>query len=99
LRAEFEHRLQVLQQNGEQPDPRDAQIARLRNEITTLKERLTQSASTISELTGFQAQALARLAAQHDEIIRLRRQASQAATVRRLPHPYPGREEINDQHR
>ncbi len=85
LRAEFEQRLQALQQAGERPDPRDAQITRLKNEITELKERLTQSASTISELTGFRAQALARLAAQHDEITRLRRDVQQAASVRRLP--------------
>jgi hypothetical protein len=94
LRAEFEQRLQEFQQNGGQPDPRDAQIAKLKNEITTMKGRLTQSASTISELTGFRAQALARLAAQHDEITRLRRMASQAATIRHLPAPgAPSRKE------
>jgi hypothetical protein len=94
LRAEFEQRLQEFQQNGAQPDPRDAQIEKLKNEITTMKGRLTQSASTISELTGFRAQALARLAAQHDEITRLRRMASQAATIRHLPAPgTPSRKE------
>jgi septal ring factor EnvC (AmiA/AmiB activator) len=92
LRAEFEQRLQALQQNSEQPDRRDAQITRLRNEIDTLKERLTQSASKISDLTGFRARALARLAAQHDEITRLRHLASQAAAIRRLPPPKPARE-------
>lgn len=67
------------------PTPRDAQITRLKNEITALKQRLTQSAGTISELTSFRTQALARLAAQHDEVLRLRSQAGAAATIRRVP--------------
>ena len=48
LRAEFEQRLHDLQQTGERPDPRDAQITRIKDEITTLKRRLTQSADTIN---------------------------------------------------
>lgn len=62
LREEFERRLGALGQAGERPDPRDAQITRLKHEIARLKERLAQSAATISELTDFRAQALARLA-------------------------------------
>lgn len=85
LRAEFERRLQTLQQAGDQPDPRDAQIARLKNEIATLKQRLTESASTIDELTEFRTQALAQLATQHDEITRLRASAAAASRVRQLP--------------
>ena len=73
LRAEFEHASQAPRA-GEQPDPRDAQITRLKDEITRLKERLAQSDATITELTGFRSQALARLAAQHDEITRLRQE-------------------------
>jgi capsule polysaccharide export protein KpsE/RkpR len=88
LRREWQ-RLQALQQAGERPDPRDAQIARLKDEITALKQRLAQSAGTISDLAGFRTQALARLAAQHDEITQLRRQAQQAANVRRLPTATP----------
>ena len=87
LRAEFEQRLQALQQAGQRPDPRDAQITRLKNETTTQKERLTQSASAISELTGFRAQALARLAAQHDEITRLRTALGARGNIRSLPRP------------
>jgi CII-binding regulator of phage lambda lysogenization HflD len=85
LRTEFERRLHTLQQTGEQPDPRDAQITRLKNEITALKQRLSASTSTIDELTEFRTQALARLAAQHDEISRLRSSANAASHVRRLP--------------
>jgi hypothetical protein len=87
LRAEFERRLSARQQAGGSPDPRDAQIDRLKNEITALKERLTQSASTISELTGFRSQALARLAAQHDGIRHLRTSAIAASSIPRLPRP------------
>ena len=79
LRTEFEQRLEQLRNAGEQPDPRDAQVARLKDEITRLKERLAQSDATTSELAGFRDQALARLAAQHHEITRLRREAHMAA--------------------
>jgi predicted RNase H-like nuclease (RuvC/YqgF family) len=87
LREEFEQRLRELDQAGEQPDPRDAQVTRLKDEIARLKERLAQSAATITELTDFRGQALARLAAQHDEITRLRHDLLRAATIRRLPAP------------
>jgi hypothetical protein len=85
LREEFERRLQALGEAGEQPDPRDAQVTRLKDEATRLKERLAQSAAAISDLTDFRTQALARLAAQHDEITRLRQQSEGIATARRLP--------------
>jgi hypothetical protein len=87
LRTEFEQRLNALLDAGERPDPRDAQVARLKDEIARLKERLTESDSTIGELTGFRSQALARLAAQHNEITHLRQQVRLAARVRRLPAP------------
>lgn len=85
LRAEFEERLQTLQQAGECPDPRDAQIIRLKKAITTLKERLAQSTITIDELTDIRSQTLAQLAAQHDEITRLRNSAAAISRVTRLP--------------
>ena len=89
LRQEFEQKLQDIQQDGEQPDPRDAQVTRLKNEIIQLRERLARSAGTIADLTGFRDRALARLAAQHDEITRLRHDLQRAATIRRLPAPAP----------
>jgi hypothetical protein len=85
LREEFERRFHALGQAGEQPDPRDAQITQLKDEITRLNERLVQSVATIIDLTEFRTQALARLAAQHDEILRLRRQVGPPAVIRRLP--------------
>jgi hypothetical protein len=87
LRVEFEQRLSTLQDTDQQPDPRDTQITHLKNDHTALKQRLTQANGTIDELTNFRTQALARLAAQHDEITRLRDFAAAAATsqVRQLP--------------
>ncbi|MFF2807943.1 hypothetical protein ACFVT2_12245 [Streptomyces sp. NPDC058000] len=50
-----------------------------------LKERLAQSEQTIDEPTDFRTQALARLAAQHEEIVHLRQTAADASLVTRLP--------------
>lgn len=95
LREEFERRLRELQQSGEQPDPRDAQVARLKDEITRLKERLARSDATISELAAFRGEALARLAAQHTEITRLRQEVRLAASIRRLPAPSPEEQHLS----
>ncbi|MGO9077934.1 MAG: hypothetical protein ACLQDY_02680 [Streptosporangiaceae bacterium] len=85
LREEFETRLAAIRATGDLPDPRDAQINRLNAETSALRERLARREETISQLTDFKTEALSRLAAQHEEITRLRRQADQAARVRRLP--------------
>jgi hypothetical protein len=85
LRAEFEHRLQQLQHAGETPDPKTAQIERLKADVGKLRNSLAQANSTIDELTGFRTQALARLAAQHHEILRLRPAADPNGNVTRLP--------------
>lgn len=52
-----------------------------------LKERLDQSEQTVDELTKFRTQALARLAAQHEEIVHLRGAADASNRVTRLPSP------------
>lgn len=85
LRVEFERRLQALQQAGEIPDPREAQITRLKAENVKLRKRLAQSEQTNQELGDFRTQALARLAAQHEEIVHLRTTAAETASVTRLP--------------
>ena len=87
LRAEFEDRLQHLQQAGQTPDPKAAQIDRMKTDISKLKDRLAQADQKITDLAGFRSQALARLAAQHEEIIRLREAASRTSRVTRLPAP------------
>jgi hypothetical protein len=87
LRTEFEHRLQHLQQAGQTPDPKAAQIDRMKTDIGKLKDRLAQADQKIAELTDFRSQALARLAAQHEEIVRLREAASRTSRVTCLPAP------------
>jgi hypothetical protein len=85
LRAEFEHRLQQLRQAGEAPDPRVAQIERLKAEVDKLKTNIALANSTIQDLTDFRSRALARLTAQHDEIIQLRAANHPTTAVTRLP--------------
>jgi hypothetical protein len=85
LRAEFERRLQQLQHAGQTPDTKLAQIERLKSDVVRLSDRLAQANSTIEQLSDFRTQALARLAAQHEEILRLRDGASRNANVTRLP--------------
>jgi hypothetical protein len=86
LRTEFEDRLQQLHQTGQAPDPRTAQITRLKAEIDHLRQRISQADQKIAELTDFRGQALPRLAAQHDEITRLRSAPLAGGNnVRRLP--------------
>lgn len=85
LRAEFERRLQPLQHAGQTPDTKLAQIERLKSDVDGLTDRLAQANSTIEQLSDFRTQALARLAAQHEEILRLRDGASRNANVTRLP--------------
>ncbi|MEV8030646.1 hypothetical protein [Streptomyces sp. NPDC086182] len=87
LRVEFERRLRALQDAGDIPDPREAQIARLKAENAKLKARIAQSDETIDELTDFRSQSLARLAAQHEEIVRLREASAGTTQVRRLTAP------------
>ncbi|MYV94249.1 hypothetical protein [Streptomyces sp. SID1034] len=87
LRVEFERRLNVMREAGEIPDPREAQISRLKAENTKLRERLAQSEQTVDGLTDFRTQALAQLAAQHEEIVRLREIAAGTTRVSHLPAP------------
>ncbi|WP_406318550.1 hypothetical protein [Streptomyces sp. NBC_00118] len=72
LRKEFERRLAALRASGEILDPRDAQIARLKEANANLKARLGISEAKEAEHDRFRELALSRLAAQHDEIERLR---------------------------
>jgi len=93
LREEFEARLKARQQAGDIPDRRDAQISRLKDENATLRQRIADRDTTITSLRDFRDQALARLAAQHDEISRLRREVQLATRIRRLPVPTPPAQE------
>jgi DNA-binding GntR family transcriptional regulator len=72
LGDEFLRRLEARREAGEAPDPRDAQIERLKAHNAELKDRVAARDKTIEELTRFKKLALSRLAAQHDEITHLR---------------------------
>lgn len=87
LRAEFEDRLRLLQEAGTTPDPKIAQVDRLKADNAKLKERLMKAEQTIAELGDLRSQTLARLAAQHEEILRLRAIAGTSARVAQLPAP------------
>jgi len=85
LRGEFETRLQAQREAGEISDPRLAQITRLKNENDALRQRLAERDHTIATLNNFKSDALSRLAAQHEEITRLRNTMRENNNVRRLP--------------
>jgi chromosome segregation ATPase len=70
---------------GRTPDPKTAQIERLKADIDKLNGRLAKANSTIEQLSDFRTQALAQLAVQHEEILRLRVAAARNANVTRLP--------------
>lgn len=78
LKTEFDQHLGRLRANGEQPDDRSAQLQRLKAEIVTLRERLSNTNKTIADLEAFRETALSRLAAQHDEICALRTKSEAA---------------------
>lgn len=84
LADEFERRLKALQAAGEVADPRAAHIERLKSDNATLKRRVAERDEQIEALTAFKDTALSRLAAQHDEMERLRRDSHAGATVRHL---------------
>lgn len=87
LKAEFDRQRTTTQQAGRQPDPRLAQIERLKTEVATLRERLSRKNTELDALKESQDTALSRLAAQHGEITQLRQQlaAQPDASVHRLP--------------
>lgn len=87
LRTEFENRLRRLQEAGQTPDPKIGQIDKLKTENGKLRQRLALTQQTVDELTGFRSQALARIAAQHDEIARLRTALTAGSSLARLPAP------------
>ena len=85
LKEDFERRITQARTAGQVTDPRDAQITRLKDDIQTLRQRLASREASIADLTEFKAQALSRLAAQHDELQQLRADAAQPGNIRHLP--------------
>jgi len=96
LKEEFERRLAAVHASGTAPDPRDAQVARLKAQNDDFRQKLAGRDAAIRDLKQFRELAMSRLAAQHDEITRLRRQAvpARAGNVRSLT-PRPDRAVAN----
>ncbi|PXX60398.1 hypothetical protein DFR70_110240 [Nocardia tenerifensis] len=73
LATEFNRRRELHEHNNTHgPDSRDTEISRLQHENTRLRVRIAEKDSAIEELTTFKTLSISRLAAQHDEITRLR---------------------------
>ncbi|WP_405884626.1 hypothetical protein OG762_41610 [Streptomyces sp. NBC_01136] len=81
LAAEFDQRLDALHQAGTIPDPKAAQMERLKNANAALKKRLEQSDAELAELKAFKQLALSRIAAQHLEVERLRAHVAEGSRV------------------
>ncbi len=84
LREEFEQRLRSIREAGQTPNPHQAQLAALKATITATTDRLARRDRTIAELTDFKNHALSQLAAQHEEITRLRAAVAGAGNLRAL---------------
>jgi len=76
LKEQFERDVAAAAAAGGHPDPRDAQIARLKAENAALKTRCAGQDQAIAALQDQRTLALSRLAAQHDEIQLLRTAAA-----------------------
>lgn len=76
LKDEFEKRRAAVWAAGQQPDPREARIARLRDQNQRLTHKLARTHTEFSELKERHQLALSVLAAKEDELQRLRRELS-----------------------
>lgn len=72
LAEEFERRRAAMLAVGVVVDPRVAQVDRLKDEVAVLRGQVAGRDEEIAELTEFKTMAVSRLAAQHEEIQRLR---------------------------
>ncbi|MET9689118.1 hypothetical protein ABZY81_11655 [Streptomyces sp. NPDC006514] len=85
IKEEFENRLGAAREATGEPDPRLAQIDRLKAEVSSLKGRLSRMKEEASEASEFKTLALSRLAEQHDEIQRLRATLQDRGNIHTLP--------------
>ncbi|MCX5238984.1 hypothetical protein OG824_27670 [Streptomyces prunicolor] len=85
LAEEFTRRLGELRAAGATVDPRDAQVDRLKQQVDELKKRITARDEQLAELSEFRVVAISRLAAQHDEIERLRTQVAKRSSLYTVP--------------
>jgi chromosome segregation ATPase len=81
LKVEFDQRMNRLRDNNHQPDPREAQITRLKAENVHLKTRISELTQQVVELRADQTTAISQLAAQHEELLRLRHDGADLTKV------------------
>jgi hypothetical protein len=84
LREEFEQRLHSIREAGQTPNSHQAQLASLKATIAGITDRLARRDRTIAELIDFKNHALSQLAAQHEEITRLRAAVASTGNLRVL---------------
>jgi chromosome segregation ATPase len=89
LKNEFEQRRKQLWEAREITDPREAHIARLKQHVEDLKRRIDDKDNELAGLKAFKIRAVSQIAAQHDELERIRRQLNRASRVTEL-HPQDG---------
>ncbi|MFC9201317.1 hypothetical protein ACFT79_09360 [[Kitasatospora] papulosa] len=87
LAEEFERCIAALREAGTTPDPRAAQVERLKSQVAGLKCRLIEHQDQLVELGEFKQRALSQIAAQQMEIQRLREALAAPSNVRTLPRP------------
>ncbi|MEU7549732.1 hypothetical protein, partial [Streptomyces sparsogenes] len=81
LKDEFEKRRAAVWSAGQQPDPREARIARLRDVNQRLTGKLARTHAELTQLKERHQLLLFVLAAKDDELQRLRRELSCPAPV------------------
>jgi DeoR/GlpR family transcriptional regulator of sugar metabolism len=86
LKKEFERRLTQQRTDGQIPDPRESQIAKLKKHNAELKQRIARQDAALAGLKQFKTRAISQLAAQHDEIDQLRAAANRSSTNVRDMH-------------
>ncbi|UUV32183.1 hypothetical protein NQK81_01665 [Amycolatopsis roodepoortensis] len=84
LKEEFERRREQLREAGVIADPREAQIGRLKDQVGVLQQRVVDRDEEVAALKVFRTEAVSRLAAQHEEIVRLRAALASTSNVRDL---------------
>ncbi|MEU4495995.1 hypothetical protein AB0F96_21730 [Streptomyces sp. NPDC023998] len=94
LKDEFEKRRTAAWAAGQQPDPREARIARLRERNQRLTTKLARTHTELNQLKAGHQLALSALAAKDDELQRLRRQLSTFGGM--APAPVPGQQHGDD---
>lgn len=87
LKDEFEKRRAAAWAAGQQPDPREARIVRLRERNQQLTTKLARTHTELTQLREGHQLALSALAAKDDELLRLRRQMSTFGGMGLAPVP------------